>query len=534
MKVSHLLTRVESMNNVHSLVRSIITYAVCIPLAAVLGYMLTKPLSFSEAAIYCILLFILIFPLLNRFHYPLMLVCWNMPINMFFIKTSPSIGMVMMPISLGVSIFNRILARRVRFLGVPEMVLPLTVMLVVVGFTAELTGGFGLRSLGGDVYGGKKYAYLIVGILGFFALTARAIPEERAGFYLSLYLLGPALGVISDTAAFAPSGLSFIYLFIPPSGAGFGKLLLDPNSFTRWSGVGGFGLTMFTWMLGRFGVRGVLLSRHVWRPLFFFVFFCLIGLGGFRSAIMQSLLLFAMLFFMERLHKTPLMFGLLLGGAVLFSVALPFASHLPVPVQRSLAFLPLDLAPEAVQSAEGSSEWRLDLWSSMLQQVPQYFFLGKGYAISMEDWSNIQAASATAGTDTGADNPLAISADYHNGPISVILPFGIWGMLAFVWIIISCIWVLSRNYRYTSQSLQPFNAFLLAYFIVKLVIFLTVFGALQDDLGTFLSVVGFSVALNHGVKSSVAPTSLQGAPLRRAGDGMLRPRPAMARQFINA
>ena len=44
-------------------------------------------------------------------------------------------------------------------------------MAAVVFGTAELTGGFGFRSLGGEVMGGKKYAYIFLAIMGYFGVT---------------------------------------------------------------------------------------------------------------------------------------------------------------------------------------------------------------------------------------------------------------------------------------------------------------------------------------------------------------------------
>ena len=523
------------MNNIHALVRSIITYAVCIPLAAVIGYMLTKPLSFSEAAMYCILLTILIFPLLAKFHYPLMLVCWSMPINLFFIKTSPNIGMVMMTISLGISIFDRILARQTKFIAVPELMLPLIVLIIIVIFTAEMTGGIGLRSLGGEVYGGKKYVYLMTGIMGFFALTARSIPQDKAKLYVSLFLLGNVLSFISDLAAYLPAGLHFIYLLIPASGAGVQSIAIHDfnGGISRFSGLANAALAVYLWMLAYFGVRGLLITKSPWRTLFFVLSFCLIGVGGYRSAIMQAVVMFGLLFYMAKLHRTPMLFVLLLALVVGAAGVLPFASRLPMVMQRSLAFLPLDLSPEAVQSAQGSSDWRMNLWTSVAQEVPKYLFLGKGYAISMEDWSDIEAGGSTGGTTiNGDDDPLAISSDFHNGPLSVIIPFGIWGVVAFLWIIFICVWAMLRNYRYGQPGLKLINSFLLAQLLVKLVIFLTVFGAMQNDIGTFVSIVGFSVALNNGVAKPVGQTVRQAVSRFQPGGRTIRSRPAMARQSI--
>ena len=521
------------MNNINALVRSIITYAVCIPLAAIIGYMLTKPLDYSAAAFYSMIVVVLIFPVIARFHHPLLFFCFNLPVNLFFIKTSPSIGMVMVMISLGISIFDRILTRRSRFIAVPELILPLTVMLAVVFFTAEVTGGFGLKSLGSEVYGGKKYAYLILGIIGYFAITSRPIPQEKAHLYVGMFLLANLVSIISDLVPIMPGGLRFIYLFVQASGAGMdtlGNYASLEIGVSRLSGISYAALALYLWMLANYGVKGIFLSGKIWRIVILATAFVLIGLGGYRSSIMVAMSVFGILFYLEKLHRSPLMFVFLLSGIMATGLIIPFASKLPFVLQRGLSFLPLDLNQEAIASAEASSEWRVNLWSAMAEQIPKYLFLGKGYAISLEDWSNIQSSAASNAVG-GENDPLALSSDFHNGPLSVIIPFGIWGVLVFLWIISVCFWILYRNYRNGAPAIKKINAYLLAIFITKFVVFLTVFGALQNDLGTFLSYVGLSVALNFGVAKPnnqfVPQMPVQASPPSRL---LLRPRPVLTRQ----
>ena len=533
MKVSELLQQARLMNNINALVRSIITYAVCIPLAAIIGYMLTKPLDYSAAAFYSMIVIILIFPIIARFHHPLLFLCYNLPINLFFIKTNPSIGMVMIMVSLSISIFDRILSRRSQFISVPEMTVPLVILVAIVFFTAEVTGGFGLKSLGSDVYGGKKYAFLIVGIISYFAFTARPIPAEKASMYVSMYLLGGVLCAVSDLVPVVPSGLRFIYLFISPSGAGLDSMGNYDSlelGVSRLSGVSFAASIFYLWMLAFYGVRGIFMTGKIWRVALFGMTFVMIGLGGYRSLIMAALAVFIILFFMEKMHRSPLMFIFLLLGVVAVGLVIPFASRLPFVMQRGLSFLPLDFNQEAIASAEASSNWRIALWTGMAEQIPKYFFLGKGYALSLEDWSNIQSAAAGSGLGGENDN-LAISSDFHNGPLSVIIPFGVWGVFAFIWIMGVGVWILFRNYRYGLPALQRSNRYLLAIFVTKFLIFMTVFGAFQGDLGTFLSLIGLSVALNYGVAKAggqpLPQPSVNNPPPNRL---LLRPRPVLARQ----
>ena len=348
-----------------------------------------------------------------------------------------------------------------------------------------------------------------------------------------MYLLGGVLSAVSDLVPLVPSGLRFIYLFITPSGAGVDSLGNYDNlelGVSRLSGISFAASIFYLWLLAYYGVRGIFMTGKIWRIGLLALAFVLIGLGGYRSLIMLALGVFAMLFVMEKMHRSPLMFIFLLLGIIMVGLVIPFASRLPFVMQRGLSFLPLDFNQEAVASAEASSNWRIALWTGMAEQIPKYFFVGKGYAISLEDWSNIQSA-ANANTLGGENDSLALSSDFHNGPLSVIIPFGIWGVFAFTWIMGVSIWILYRNYRYGLTALKKLNRYLLAIFISKFLIFLTVFGALQGDIGTFLSFVGLSIALNYGVaKAGGQPLPLPAASNPPPSRLLLRPRPVLARQ----
>ena len=65
--------------------------------------------------------------------------------------------------------------------------------------------------------GGKKYVFLLAGILGFFALTARRIPPHQAGLYVALFFLGGCVSVMGDLIAFIPRSFYF-HLFVFPAG----------------------------------------------------------------------------------------------------------------------------------------------------------------------------------------------------------------------------------------------------------------------------------------------------------------------------
>jgi hypothetical protein len=208
----------------------------------------------------------------------------------------------------------------------------------------------------------------------------------------------------------------------------------------------------------------------------------------------------------------------------------PLASHLPFAAQRILTMLPLDLniSTEARNSAEASSKWRIDMWKALLPQVPSHLLVGKGYAITMEDFQLMGRDTAFHSVDASQQG-LALSGDYHNGPLSVIIPFGIWGVLAFFWLAIAGMRVMYCNYRHGDESLRTVNAYLGVTYLYVFLRFLFVYGMLTDDAMFFASTIGLSVALNGRV-CRPAPQPVQAQPpVVRLARILPRARPAFQR-----
>src|SRR6267378_2262262 len=108
------------MSNVDSILRSLVIYAVCIPLAVFLGYQL--PSVFLDRGSFItvtIVLVLLCLPLLIRFHYPLMLLSWNMGAVLFFLPGRPNLWFATIAISFAISFTQRILNKEMRSISVP-------------------------------------------------------------------------------------------------------------------------------------------------------------------------------------------------------------------------------------------------------------------------------------------------------------------------------------------------------------------------------------------------------------------------------
>ena len=492
----------NNINNSSALFRSLIVYAVCVPMAVFVGWTLTNPLDYQSIGFIGVLTAFLAFPLLMKWHYPLLIFSWACPISLFFLPGHPNLFLPMVAVSLSISVVERILNKEQAFVPSGGVTWPLIALLGVVIITAELTGGFGLRSMGSNVYGGKKYATLIIGILSFFAIIARPIPRKKANLYITLYFAGSFIFFLSDLYPIIPEPLHFIYLLIPLSDRGmdqFGDFQLQLG-VTRLSGIAGTAGAVFYWMLARHGIRDIFLSGKPWRPLVLVISFLMIFMGGFRSSIIGALIVFGLIFYLEKMHRTGMLLVVILVGMMGGALLVPLASHLPFTFQRSLAWLPLKIDPEARMDAEGSTQWRLDIWESLLPEVPKYLMLGKGYAFSAETFNESMGRNATFQKIIDpSQNPLALSSDFHSGPLSVVITFGIWGVLVWLWYWAAGFRVVWRNYHYGDPALRHLNLMLYALFVARVFGFLFIFGGVVEDVAAFAGIIGLSLALNHGV-----------------------------------
>ncbi|MDB6123737.1 MAG: hypothetical protein JWQ71_2730 [Pedosphaera sp.] len=489
------------MSNSFLLFRSLVIYGICLPLAIFLGYLLATPLDIWTLGAVGLVFVFLSVPLFLRWHYPWLILCWNLNAVVFFLPGKPQFSLMMIPISISVSILHYILNRKLKFLQIPSLTRPLCFLTVVVLATALLTGGIGLNAFGGENIGGRRYISLLVGIAGYFALTSQKIPSQKVHLYVGLYFLSALTAAISNLAYVINPAFTFIFLLFPTDAQGIQALAQDSIGYTgtyiRWGGLATASISMIFLMLVKYGVTGIFDLRKYWRLTLLICLLVITLLGGFRSMLITFLLIFAILFYLEGLMKSPLLpiFTLvaILGGTLTISMV----EKLPLSVQRAFSFLPIKVDPIAEMDAKSSSEWRLDMWKQVLPEVPRYLLLGKGYSMSASELSMVRSGM-TRENAAGA----ALAGDYHNGPLSLVMPFGIWGVGGFIWFLVASLRVLHRNYRYGDPAYQRINTFLLAYFFVKTIIFFVIFGSLYSDMALFTGAIGLSVAINGGVRSA--------------------------------
>lgn len=489
-------------------------YGLTLPLAVVLGYMLTSDDQQSTVMLVGGVAFALTIPLLIRWYHPILIFSWNSVIIFSFMRGAPDLWMVMAGLGLVFAVFNRILDRQRRestFCHVPPVTWAIIFFGLVVLTTAQMTGGFGLRSFASSTYGSKGYFTILASIMGYFALTSCPIPLAKARLYLALFLLPGVTAMMSSLIYFSGPGFNFLFAIFPVAEANLlAKIDASNMNITRLGGLSAAGMVIFYYMLARYGIREIFAMTRPLRLSCFVAVFAVALFGGFRSTMVLMLLVFSGQFYFEGLLRTRLLPALLLAGIFSMVILVPFADRLPLAVQRTFSALPfLSVDPAVRSNAESSTTWRLEMWQALLPDLHKYVLLGKGCVLKPTDMY-LASYGVRSGQLSSWEASL-VAGDYHNGPLSLYITFGSVGVLAFLLFLIASIRVLHQNWQYGDPRLKHINTFLLSMFLARVFFFVFIFGAISNDFYYFIGLIGFSVALNGGCKK--APTRPPSVPV---------------------
>lgn len=497
------------MNDSTSALRPVMIYAAILATAVLLGVSLASGLDYHSLGFLMAVLGLLASPLLLRYHMLLLFGLWQSNTGLHFLPGMPPMWLVCSFVSLALIGAERAFYRDREFLNVPAATRTLLAFGLVVLVTMVVRGGIGIQWMGsGELAGGRKYLYIMGAIAAYFALSVRPIPPERASFFVSLFFLGGLLAFIGPLAVWLGPPFDMLqYLFHPAEG-----ILTGEGTF-RVKGLAPVGMGIVAWLLSRYGFGGVFHQGQWWRAVLL-----LLGLGlGLMSGFRTQMVLYAVtltgLFFMEGWHRTRWLWGWLIVGMVILAVAVPLTPRLPTPIQRTLAFLPLPVDPVVRYDAQGTMDWRYELFAAFASDVPTYFWMGKGLAISARDMEWAETLTRFGGRSW---DYAYITGEHHNGFFSVILSFGIWGLLTFLGFIGVGVRILWQNYRYGEARLQSVNAFLFLYYCGWVVLFFTFFGTLYWTFRDFTGILALGVALNGGMArapdASLPPPAGHGQP----------------------
>ncbi|MCS7089840.1 MAG: hypothetical protein RMN51_00985 [Verrucomicrobiota bacterium] len=519
------------MTDPRQVVRSALVYTICLPLAAVLGYYLADPMDFTSFLVLGTVFLILLIPILLNWHQPLLILSWHTLAVVPFLPGRPPMRLALTCVSIIIILLVYALDRRQKPILVPSVTWALVYLSAVIVVTYVLTGGAGFGFIGSEVGGGSRYVALAGAILGFFALSAKPIPPEKALLYTGYFFLGGLTLALSSAVALVPDWLRWVYYIFPVERS----TLFAPSptglQVGRMYGVATASLCGLCYMTARYGLRGIFDIRRPWRLVIALTLTVGVAFGGYRSFVLLAALILAIQFYLEGFLKWRYL-PLWITIAGLFISLLPISHKLPYQVQRSLAWIPWLGLEQVREDARLSTQWRLELWQRVLVDVPRYFWLGKGYAINVRDleFAQFRRFDPVRGQGELTPGELAeLAGDYHNGPLSVIVPLGVWGAIGVLWFWYASWRILLRNYRYGPPELRTLNTFLLALFCARVIHFMVVFGAFYAEFYYFTGLVAFSIAVNRGLavaqEAPRAQTAIPAEPAAALSPAPVRPVP---------
>src|SRR5271169_2569229 len=96
--------------NQSAILRNLIIYAICVPIAIIVGYWTVSAANvptYSSLSLMGFVILALSTPILLRWHYPLLVFCWSLPATLFFLPGSPQAYLPIVILSLGISLLQR-------------------------------------------------------------------------------------------------------------------------------------------------------------------------------------------------------------------------------------------------------------------------------------------------------------------------------------------------------------------------------------------------------------------------------------------
>lgn len=369
-------------------------------------------------------------------------------------------------------------------------------------FYSFLTHPFGLGlNLLEDYYGGKGYILFMQAALAYLCLSTLKTTSNEFGRILQwgvyLAIAGTLIGMVLNRQNPDEGAME-----MASGGA------MEEN--TRQSTF-----LLISVLIAQVCIISYSVQEMVKKPyrLLWLMLACIgIMLSGFRSQLLSVLFQF---WIVSILYKRWMMSFMAPILAILVFTMLSFGGYLhslPFGIQRTLAAVPFfDVDLAARMDAEGSNEWRFEMWKWALDDRENFIkdkVWGDGFAINTDilkgdlyeqSWGLNKGASQVGFASTG---------QWHSGPITTINHLGYIGLA--IYLILSVIgmtyaWIVARIYCHHRYKLGILYVAIL--YFAHPPFFLFVFGETKAIAGNIIALgiikVLFSCAREEGLYSSL-------------------------------
>ena len=327
-----------------------------------------------------------------------------------------------------------------RKLGTLDYLIFINLAYLAVVYVRNPVGVWAMQS---GMVGGRPYFEVALSFCAFLILSRVHISDFTAKIF-PLFSVVPLWTIAAlDTVGRVVPQLGYVFnSFYSGVGPG-GGLPTDEEAAmigtTRITGLQSAGTTTVLTLCAKYNPVTLLSPLYPARVILLVIALGAIFLSGFRSAFLFSLAMFVFSLILRR-NQQDLLIACAAGIATLLLIITIQGSvvQLPLTMQRALSWLPGDWDSEAVEDANASTLWRVEMWVWAWndERVLRDKVWGQGFGFSIEDMNLIATAlssgMSTSGLLGGSDREqYMITGALHSGPLSSIKYVGIIGFVLF-------------------------------------------------------------------------------------------------------
>lgn len=372
---------------------------------------------------------------------------------------------------------------------------PIVIVIGIIFIHNFRGGGLGLKILGSGEYGARRHLPFFMALMSYLIIV-NSVDRYKAGLqhlpflYLIFMIIGSLPGLITS---FVPGLTPLVFTL---TGSGNIERFYETASnmgvqLERIGALGGIGIALQLYLVSRYSIKTWLRPGRWFIGILsvFAAFLCI--RSGFRSALVGYVVVTAIASvialrwrsIIPAIFAVAMCFVLAAGNNKLF--------RLPVAAQRALSILPGDWDPDAVISAQGSSDFRRTIQEIYLHSYFQPWSpIGNGLKFNPGRASQYGAGAQNISMDEVCLG-FVIRKDFHIGWISLFDSVGIIGSLAFLWFTLN---IFLRMFSWIKQNglsaLSPPQRWLIIIYGQTIIPFWTVFGDLSNVIVMLCIIAG--------------------------------------------
>lgn len=397
----------------------------------------------------------------------------------------------------------------------PDVIVLLNVGWLVVTFVKNPTGLF---FLGSDSVGAGKYVSIGFAFVGYFILSRCRIPSKWA-YYLPVWLAIAyatpyALQTVTTISPQLGGIISRVYSVSLPSDAQMLVSQGELGSEVRVFGLERTALPLFLAMCAYYAPVSLINPLYPLRVLVFFLTFIFVGLSGFRSYLLAMFGYMTISTWLRgRLRDLIPLVTLIVIGVFALAGAVQSGAPVPLTIQRALSVLPLGWDQAAIDAAEGTTTWRMDMWRDAWND-PNYFrdkVFGDGFGFTQQEL--ILFANEMIGKQglIGVSNTyemFIIRGSFHNGPLSSIRYGGFVGLILLTTLMIyTAIYSVKVVRASTGTVYAPIAFFTAIPLVYELFAFFAIIGAYDNNMIQCFLGVGMLNLISRSLPNPIKPAS---------------------------